>query len=221
MPKRFTHMPTHTHKHTQHIYTHVCLPYTLAKPVKFSSHIFILKLPILFASFRLVSRRWCSLLAQCMEGAPKGAEGAKRSSSSSWSCSHLACRFARQQPLDSQLNTFVQQLEEIEPMLKLRLGTIMLILGGGGVRGYAVPAAPASSDRSGINGARPPHMAAVIFGQPWDGIWLRMATDCGNVCCVWCVLRKWLPDAIWIWYLTCAGGHQETSFKWNQKCTNT
>lgn len=68
-------------------------------------------------------------------------------------------------------------------MLKLRLGTIMLILGGGGVRGYAVPAA---SDRSGINGARPPHMAAVIFGQPWDGIWLRMGTDCGNVCCVCC-----------------------------------
>lgn len=69
----------------------------------------------------------------------EGAEGAKRSSGASWSCSHLACRFARQQPLDSQLNTFLQQLEEIEPMLKLRLGTIMLILGGGGVRGCLLP----------------------------------------------------------------------------------
>lgn len=74
-----------------------------------------------------------------MEGAPKGAESAKRSSGASWSCSHLACRFAWQQPLDSQLNTFVQQLEEIEPILKLRLGTIMLILGGGGVRGCLLP----------------------------------------------------------------------------------
>lgn len=130
-----------------------------------------------------------------MEGAPKGAESAKRSSGASWSCSHLACRFARQQPLDSQLNTFVQQLEEIEPMLKLRLGTIMLILGGG--RGKGLPAAPASSDRSGINGARPPHMAAVIFAQPWDGVWLRMATVAMCGVCVCCVLRKWLPDAIW------------------------
>lgn len=73
-------------------------------------------------------------------------------------------------------------------MLKLRLGTIMLILGGG--RGKELPAAPASSDRSGINGARPPHMAAVIFGQPWDGIWLRMTTVamCAVCVCGVCVL---------------------------------
>lgn len=76
-------------------------------------------------------------------------------------------------------------------MLKLRLGTIMLILGGRGGRGYAVPAAPASSDRSGINGARPPHMAAVIFGQPWDGIWLRMGTVamCAVCCASGCPTR--------------------------------
>lgn len=72
-------------------------------------------------------------------------------------------------------------------MLKLRLGTIMLILGGG--RGKGLPAAPASSDRSGINGARPPHMAAVIFGQPWDGIWLRMATVAMCGVCVLCVAQ--------------------------------
>lgn len=71
-------------------------------------------------------------------------------------------------------------------MQRLRLGTIMLILGGG--RGKGLPAAPASSDRSGINGARPPHMAAVIFGQPWDGIWLRMATVAMCAVCVVCVV---------------------------------